>query len=174
MTFGRTAFSPSSYNPRIPAPQRVAGPGDNAPRTDGSGSPATSPPLKPHNVPTGSPRFTRTRRRAGTRDRTHPGSPGRGAAEPRWHLLLGSSPKDGAQPPLWGPATPLARRQAIRGGFQQAHLLCRQQRAGNPEETVTVKSEMSLFVVSPSRRLKRKNIFGCAPAPPLERTERRG
>lgn len=48
MTFGRIAFSPSSYNPRIPAPQRVAELGDDTPRMDRQQSPGHKPPLKPH------------------------------------------------------------------------------------------------------------------------------
>lgn len=106
MTFGRIAFSPSNYNPRIPAPQRVTGLGDNTARMDGQQSPVHNP---PHPSPT---RLCNalTRTHARSRDRPRPGSPGPGAAELRWHLLHRFSAKNGAHPPLWGSATPAVRQ----------------------------------------------------------------
>ena len=65
MTLGRIAFSPSSYNPRIPAPQRGAELRDGSPRTDGqrcaiprprsprTGSPRTEPRPPPLSPPVG-------------------------------------------------------------------------------------------------------------------------
>ena len=164
MTFGRIAFSPSSYNPRIPAPQRVAGLGDNTTLMEGQQIPGHKPPPKPHSpvqcnhtLTRAHPRshaLTRTHAHTGSRDRTRPGFPGPGAAEPRWHLLLGFSLKDVAHPPLWGPAMPLAGWQAIWWRFLKAHLCCSQQRVGSPEEIVTLKSEFPLFVISLSPRKK--------------------
>ena len=118
----------------------------------GSKAPSTNPrsnPTRLCNVTTRSHTLTRTHTHTGSRDRTRPG-----AAEPRWHLLLGFSPKDGAHPPLWGSATPLARWQAIWWRFLKARLCCRQQRVESPEEIVALKSEFPLFVVSPSPRKK--------------------
>lgn len=52
MTLGRIAFSPSSHNPRIPAPQRGAELRDGSPCTDGQRCAVPRPPLSSHRLPT--------------------------------------------------------------------------------------------------------------------------
>lgn len=128
----------------------------------GSGAPATNPPLKPHSPVQCNYTFTRTPPPTGSRDRTHPGSPGPGAAEPRWHLLLGFSPENGAHPPVWGPATPLAGWQAMWWRLLKAHLCCRKRRVGSPEEIVTFKVRVSPFryqSFAPQEGLNRKKYL---------------
>lgn len=98
MTFGRIAFSPSSYNPRIPAPQRVAELGRQQHSSHGRCLPRSPlPPLSlrcPHalrDVPTLS---------------GMPLRPRPFVEEPRSHLLLARRPRTGLGP-LPSPPPPL-------------------------------------------------------------------
>lgn len=98
MTFGRIAFSPSSYNPRIPAPQRVAELGRQQHSSHGRCLPR--PLLQPFSL--GCPHSLRdVPTLFGMSPRPRPF-----VEEPRSHLLLARRPRTGLGP-LPSPPPPL-------------------------------------------------------------------
>lgn len=153
MTFGRIAFSPSSYNPRIPAPQRVAELGRQQHSSHGRCLPRS--PLQPLSL-----RCPHALRDAPTPSALRGRAPLASVARP--------PPPDWARSPPEPPTTADRGRTHFAGDFLQALRCC--PRVGIPEEISAWKSHPSFFGSTPSPRKE-----GFKPElSSLKRTERRG